>query len=278
MRLFGLLGRPVGHSIGQFVFNRIFTSNWYDSIYIPMDITRENLPRFAKFARECMNGFNITIPHKIEMIRFLDGYDPVVATTQSCNTVMNMEGKLYGYNTDYSGFMKSIGTLKNEIDGKKILIAGTGGIFRSVCTALLSGFRPESVTALSRNPEEAKNRLSSLPFSGKIKISGYEDLSEEYQVIINCSPVGMYPDVMSMPFSELRVLSSETVIDTVYNPYETALIKTGVRNGKRCVTGLDLYIYQALESLMIFTGIASTYSEVRDLVEEAWKSGEFGRN
>ncbi|MCL4438782.1 MAG: hypothetical protein M1616_05410, partial [Candidatus Thermoplasmatota archaeon] len=85
-------------------------------------------------------------------------------------------------------------------------------------------------------------------------------------------------DVLSMPFSELRVLSSETVIDTVYNPYETALIKTGVRNGKRCVTGLDLYIYQALESLMIFTGIASTYSEVRDLVEEAWKSGEFGRN
>jgi shikimate dehydrogenase len=278
MKLFGLVGRPVGHSIGQFVFNRIFASNWYDSIYIPMDITRENLPRFAKFARESMNGFNITIPHKVDMIRLLDGYDPVVTTTQACNTVMNMDGKLYGYNTDYSGFLKSIASLKNEIDGKRILIAGTGGIFRSVCTALFSGFRPESVTALSRNPEEAETRLSSLPWARKIRILGYENLSEEYQVIINCSPVGMYPDVVSMPFTELRVLSSEIVIDTVYNPYETALIKTGVRNGKKCITGLDLYIYQALESLMIFTGIASTYSEVRDLVEEAWKSGEFGKN
>jgi shikimate dehydrogenase len=243
-----------------------------------MNITGENLPRFAKFAREGMKGFNVTIPHKVEIIRLLDGYDPVVATTQSCNTVMNMDGKLYGYNTDYSGFLKSIASLKNAIDGKRILIAGTGGIFRSVCTALFSSFMPESVTALSRNPEEAGIKLSSLPWARKIRILGYENLSEEYQVIINCSPVGMYPDVLSMPFTELRVLSSETVIDTVYNPYETALIKTGSRNGKRCITGIDLYIYLAVDSLMILTGIVSTYCVVRGLVEEAWKSGEFGKN
>ena len=278
MRLYGLVGRPVGHSIGQFVFNRIFSSNGYDSIYIPMDITKENLPRFAQFARGSMAGFNATIPHKVEMIKLLDHYDPVVASTLSCNTVVNRDGNLHGYNTDYSGFLKSIESLKNEINGKRILIAGTGGIFRTVCTALYSAFKPESVTALSRNPEEAKIRLSSLPWLNRIRVLGYDELSEEYQVIINCSPVGMYPDVLSMPFSELRVLSSETVIDTVYNPYETALIKTGSRNRKRCVTGLDLYIYQALESLMILTGISSTYSEVRDLVEEAWRSGEFGKN
>ena len=278
MRLYGLVGRPVGHSIGQFVFNRIFSSNSHDSIYIPMDITRENLQRFAQFARGSMAGFNVTIPHKVEMIELLDHYDPVVASTLSCNTVLNMGGNLHGYNTDYSGFLKSIEHLRNEIDGKRILIAGTGGIFRSVCSALFSGFRPESVTAISRNPEEARIRLAPLPWSTRIRILGHENLSEEYQVIINCSPVGMYPDVLSMPFSELMVLSSETVIDTVYNPYETALIKTGSRNGKRCITGLDLYIYQALESLMILTGIVSTYSEVRGLVEEAWKSGEFGKN
>ncbi|WP_393971166.1 shikimate dehydrogenase [Oxyplasma meridianum] len=278
MKFFGLIGRPVGQSTGQFIFNRIFSSKGYDSIYISMDIAKENLQRFAQFASETMSGFNVTMPHKVDIIKLLDSYDPVVTSTLSCNTVVNSEGNLNGYNTDYSGFLKSIVSLKNEINGKRILIAGTGGIFRSVCTALFSEFRPESVTALSRNPEAAEMKLSSLPWLNRIRISNYENIDEEYHVIINCSPVGMYPDVLSMPFSESMVLRSETVIDTVYNPYETALIKTGARNGKRCITGLDLYIYQAVESLKILTGIASTYSEVRGLVEEAWKSREFGKN
>ncbi|MHB1469956.1 MAG: shikimate dehydrogenase family protein [Thermoplasmataceae archaeon] len=273
-----MVGRPVGHSVGQFVFNRIFSASGYGGIYISMDVTGENLPRLTEFARKGMDGFNVTIPHKVEIMKLLDRYDPVVTATGSCNTVLNEDGLLCGYNTDYSGFVKTIEELRHDIEGKNILIAGTGGIFRSVCMALLTEFHPGRITALSRNPEAAGKKLSDFRGIKRIGIEGYGELDGKYHVLVNCSPAGMHPDVHSMPFSGDLIESSEIIIDTVYNPPETILVKAGLEKGKKCITGLDLYIYQALESLKIFTGIDSTYREVRDLVEEAWKSGEFGRN
>ena len=253
MQLTGLIGRPVTHSWSQTLFNALYESEGIDAIYISIDLTEKNLGRFVKFSRKDFLGYNVTAPHKVSIRRFLDQEDPVSSRTGSVNLVKNNSGELKGFNTDYAGFMSSIKTNGVDFNGKRILIAGTGGTFRTVTDILIHDFSPSGISVQSRNPEKAAKNVPGYAkeFGNEIITAEEAEKRGAFDVFINCTPVGTFPDMEVSPFSDSVISEGATGIDMVYNPPETEFMKQIISRKGKAVGGRDLFISQAVESFRI---------------------------
>ncbi|AGO60691.1 MULTISPECIES: shikimate dehydrogenase family protein [Ferroplasma] len=261
MNFSALIGNPVGHSIGQDIYNSLFMDYGIDSMYIAIDLHRKNLPRFFDLSRGNIEGFNITAPYKEESIQFIDYADKIVSDTGSVNLVKNQGGKLYGYNSDYAGFMML--ARKNNIDfsGKNVIIMGTGGAARTVAYSIMQNYN-SNISIVSRNPGEKK-------IYG-IATTGYNDI-KEYDIIINCTPLGTFPDT-GMPIPENMIHNGITGIDLVYNPSRTPFLKIVEKNGGIPVNGEDMFIGQGIETLKKIYGITVDYEKFYDIFHENLRS------
>ncbi|WP_287954797.1 shikimate dehydrogenase [Acidiplasma sp.] len=260
MNASALIGKPVTHSAGQYIYNKIFKKNNINSIYLSIDLDMENIPVFIRFARENLLGFNVTAPYKEVILKYLDVIDDTASGIGAVNLVKNCSGKLYGYNADYNGFLFSLKHNKIDPNGKKILILGTGGTARMVYYALKSNYKCTVFNA-TRNLENKKNKNF---FDNLI---AYDELMPEYDIIINCTPVGTFPDIKS-PIDGSKIMHKSTAIDMIYNPQKTKFLALAENKGCSTVNGVDLFIGQGLETLKKLYNLSIDYQEFKLLFNE----------
>ena len=235
MRHYGIIGFPLLHSFSAKYFNEKFATEQIDAEYslFPMkELTSERVNELM----DSLDGFNVTLPHKQAIIPFLDRLDETAEVIGAVNVVH----KRIGYNTDCLGFMTSIRPLLRDFD-RKALVLGTGGASKAVCYGLRKlGITP---TLVSRTPKEG--------------MFGYEELNAEimdtHSIIVNCTPLGMYPDIDSCPpIPYTLIFAQHLLFDCVYNPEETLFLRKGKEQGATIQNGIGMLIGQAKEAWKIW--------------------------
>jgi 3-dehydroquinate dehydratase/shikimate dehydrogenase len=205
------------------------------------------LKDFMQVANELpIKGFNVTIPHKQKILRYLDAVDPLARRIGAVNTVWKKAGKWRGTTTDVAGTLRPL-EKKVKLGNARVLVAGSGGAARTAAFALSDvGAR---VTLTGRNLDKVRalaKAVNGTPLS-------HEEASKEYyDVLVHATPLGMYPNVNDAYFPDK--IPADVVFDMVYNPRETALLRNAANQGKVCIDGLQMLIEQAAESFSIWTG------------------------
>ena len=229
MRHFGIIGYPLLHSFSAKYFNEKFAAEKIDAEYSLYPIGIEDLRLKIEDLLISLDGFNVTLPYKQAVIPFLDRLDETAEAIGAVNVVH----KRVGYNTDCLGFIESMRPLVRATD-KQALVLGTGGASKAVCYGLRKlGIIP---TLVSRTPKEG--------------MLGYKDLTErimaEHTVIVNCTPLGMLPDVDSCADIPYEYISARHLLyDCVYNPAETLFLRKGAAQGAMTKNGMDMLYGQA---------------------------------
>lgn len=260
-KLICLIGHPIEHSLSPDIHNYLLNKYNLNMNYVCFDVEKENLKEAVKGLKALgIKGCNVTIPHKVDIIKFLDEVDNNAKLIGAVNTIKNENGKLIGYNTDGVGFVKSIIDKGYKLKNKKILIIGAGGACRSIAIELASNGVKE-IEIRNRSIENAevicnvinkhlktKSKCSSKP----IMKSDLEDID----IIINTTPIGMDKDKDNCPIDENLVIDKKILLcDIVYNPHETKFIAWGKKNKFDVVYGIDMLINQAIHGFYIWTNI-----------------------
>lgn len=230
---YGLIGEKLGHSFSKEIHEKLA-----DYQYNITPLTREEFPEFMK-ARD-FKAINVTIPYKCDVIPYLDEMDSNAKNIGAVNTIVNKEGKLIGHNTDFSGFLYMVEHHKVTIEGKKILVIGNGGASKAVIAVL--------------NHLQAKEIIIIDIVSGPGVITKEEAVKNhtDVEVIINTSPVGMYPNVDQSPIDLTLFPHCKAVLDIIYNPLQTKLTKQASELGMQAVNGLEMLVGQAKYAVEFF--------------------------
>lgn len=258
--VFGVLGDPIGHSLSPAIHNAAFRHLGLNKVLVPFKVPRGELASFFReFEFLNIKGCSVTIPHKEDVIDLLATKENAVRRTGSCNTVVRGEnGGWTGYNTDYRAALDSLEeamgreddpNAPSPLDHKQVLILGAGGVARSI--AFGAARRGASVTITNRNEERATNLAKEVgcraaPWSQRATLV--------VDVIVNCTPVGMHPDVDDTPLPPSAFPRANMVVfDTIYHPENTMLLKLARERGCITRTGVDMFIRQAALQFKLYT-------------------------
>ncbi len=225
-----LIGEHLSHSYSPEIHSYL-----YDYSYALKELKKEELCEF--FQKRDFDGLNVTIPYKNDVIKYLDKISPEAEKIGAVNTVLNENNTLTGYNTDYYGFMEMVKKSGAEVENKSAVVIGSGGASKAVCAAL-SDMGAKSVKVLSHKDNTPE------------KIGKYTDC----HILVNASPVGMYPNNGISPVNLENFKNCEAVLDLIYNPAETKLLQESKRLGKKYINGLYMLVAQAKKAAEIFTG------------------------
>ncbi len=255
-RVYGLLGNPVAHSLSPAMHNAAFQRARLNAVYLSFEA------RTPREMLDCLEplriaGLSVTHPHKEAMLRHLDAVDPLAETIGAVNTVVvRGRGKLFGYNTDYVGVLR---TLQRHValEGARILLVGAGGAARACAFALATAGAFISVTA--RRPGAARELARAV--SGEV-VSRRALRRRRFEAVINCTPVGQAPDVGASPL-RADELNCRVVFDLVYNPLETRLLRLARRRGIRTVPGWQMLVEQGAAQFEIWTGLRAPVAVMR---------------
>ena len=254
----GLIGHPVEHSFSPPMHNAAFEALEMDYAYVAFDVDPLNLKSAIDGAKSLnIKGFNVTIPHKIEVMKHLDEIDEVAALIGAVNTIDFKDMK--GYNTDGIGAVKAIEEV-TSIKNKNVVVAGAGGASRAI-SFYIAKYGADSLTILNRNVEKADNLAKDVSNSNLINEVKSDSMSEinshvtDADILIDTTPVGMHPNVDDEPIVLADNMHDDLVVfDAVYNPNDTVLIKEAVKAGAKPVYGIKMLLYQGAESFRIWTG------------------------
>lgn len=246
MDKYGLIGFPLGHSFSRNYFNQKFTDEKIDATYENFEIaTIDLLPEVLDSNPE-LRGLNVTIPYKEKVISFLDSISPEARAIGAVNVIkVSHEGNrttLKGYNSDVIGFTRSIEPMLESFH-KKALVLGTGGAAKAISFGLKSlGLEPVYVSRYERPGTTQYDKIT-------------PDVVREYNVIVNCTPCGMYPNVEQCPQLPYEALDSHNILyDLIYNPDETLFMKQGKAHGANVKNGIEMLLLQAFASWEFWNG------------------------
>ena len=267
----GLIGHPVEHSFSPPMHNAAFDELGMDYAYVAFDADPANLKSAIEGAKSLnIKGFNVTIPHKIEVMKYLDELDEVARLIGAVNTIdfKNMKG----YNTDGIGAVRAIEEV-TSIKNKNVVIAGAGGASRAI-SFYIAKYGADSLTILNRNVEKAQNLADDVSDSGLISDVGVGSIMEidghvkNADILIDTTPVGMDPHIDDEAIVKAENMHENLVVfDAVYNPNETVLLKEAIKAGAKPVYGIKMLLYQGVESFEIWTGKKAPV----DVMEKALK-------
>lgn len=258
-----LLGSPVKQSLSPIIHNYLFRKYNINNIYTCFDV--ENIESAIKSIKTLnILGCNITIPHKVNVIDYLDFIDDNALLIGAVNTIKNEDNILKGYNTDGEGFVKSIIDKGYLLKNKKVLVIGAGGASRSICVSLAKE-EAQSIKIINRTISKAENLCETINgnFNTECSFSNKDILCkdlEEADIIINTTSIGMDSDLCPIN-TDIRVDKNLLVCDIVYKPHETTFIKWAKDNNLNVIYGIDMLINQAFESFFIWTGIKPDESD-----------------
>ena len=238
---FGLLGAKLGHSLSpqihQEVFRQLGINATYELIEVPAAALAEKVAELQKSYR----GLNVTIPHKVAVMKSLDSIAREAEAIGAVNTVLFESGKAEGFNTDYFGFARLLEHNGLVPRGKNVCVLGTGGASRAILQCL-TDMKAKEITVISRAVENAPEDIRA-----RYAVKTYEDLKNlDGDLLVNCTPVGMFPKIDASPVDDTVMEHFAAAVDIIYNPAETKFMKLARQQGKPAVNGLFMLVAQAV--------------------------------
>ena len=269
---YGVIGYPIGHTMSPFIQKELFSLRGIIADYEKYEIEPKNLTAEFRQTLKNLNGFNITIPHKIGIMSCLDRIDASAAEYGAVNTVCRRDGVYIGYNTDAYGFLKGL-EYSGIILGGKVLVYGVGGAARTIITECLKAGCEVTVGTTTERIAKAETVIKELAEKNKrpIKLIDRESIDKEYDLLINATPVGMYPKTGVSPLPKQQVKLFKSVYDIVYNPVDTELLNIAKEEGKICGGGLSMLVCQAQQAQTIWCGVEFTKQETALVIEKTAK-------
>lgn len=255
---FAVLGESLSHTWSPYIHNSLFLAASRNAVYLPVTIGRDRLASVVDVLRSCFAGFNVTIPYKERILPFLDEVDDAVRACGAVNTVENRDGRLIGHITDGLGMLAAIEQGGVRTQGIRALILGAGGAARVAGYEFLA--RGGEVTFAARDAQKAGRLSVEL---GKTQCDGQARIHvctldsipcASYDILINCTPVGMYPATDASPVTRDVVAQCGAVFDAVYNPRTTKLLGLAKAEGIPSIEGLGMLFQQAVEAQKTWFG------------------------
>jgi shikimate dehydrogenase len=268
-KLFAVLGYPIGHSMSPIMLNDVLSYYEMDAHYHPFKVSPEELETAIRGLKAIgISGFNVTIPHKSAIIPFLDGVDDLALSIGAVNTVVNDNGKLIGYNTDGYGFIKGLEPYISSFSDKKVLVIGAGGAARAIYFTMAK-MKPLEIDITNRTVIKAKELIEACPFESNSKALSLDEAEvhlNEYDVVIQTTMIGMYPEISETPISLRNLNTQALVCDIVYNPLETQFLMEARQKGATVQNGVEMFVYQGALAFEKWTGIFPDVKRMRENV------------
>ena len=276
MKYAGLLGYPLKHSLSPQLHGKLCRYMDEPMEYKLYEIPLEKLPDSVAKLKE-LDGFNVTIPHKLNIKEYLDDLDESAKKHGAVNVISKQNGKYIGYNTDCIGFVRCVEAAGIPIEGKVCVvgIGGAGRMFATECAyrgcQLVFAVRKEKLEQYQNGGEQALRALQQelSVISGKeVKVIASHEINEDFDLLINASPVGMYPHIDALPINREALSRVQAVFDCIYNPRETLLMKAAKEAGCRVCGGMPMLVWQAVAAQEIWYGKRFTQEQVQQVLSE----------
>lgn len=266
MIIYGLIGEKLSHSFSPILHDIIFKNSNIRGKYNLFEVEKSGLKDLVEDLRYLkVRGYNVTIPYKVEILKYIDEISDEAANIGAINTLHFKDGKIIGNNTDYYGFGAVLRRAAVDIKGKSALILGTGGASKAVFYYLKNkGIK--DIVFMSRNPEKAKTVYPDA------EIFSYNDLGGlgNMDIIVNTTPLGMYPYIDKSPVDENTISKFKLAVDLIYNPIQTKFLKLADEMGLKTANGLYMLTSQGIKSQEIWNEMEfkqefyeKVYDEVR---------------
>ena len=279
-RICAVIGNPVAHSLSPAIHNAAFDHLGLDYVYVAFRVEDLRGAMAGVRALENFRGLSVTIPHKIEVLRYVDEVAAEDRAIGSINTVIREDGRLIGLGTDGPGALRALAEGEVEIDGRNVLFLGAGGAARAIAFTLAQRAKPGELTILDINEPMLRGLQADLAASADVPVRA-EPLTEaslaaamaRAEVIVHCTSVGMHPreDASLIPPELFR--AGQAVFDIVYTPLETKLLSQARSRGLKTVSGAEMFLHQAVLQFKHFTGVDAPVAVMRGVLMEqlgAW--------
>jgi len=262
-KLFGVVGKPVYHSVSPCLFNALFARRGFDGVYLFFEV--DDVTEFISVMRRYdIGGFSVTIPHKQAALGAVDEADSLAMKSEAVNTIVGRGDRLLGFNTDIEAAVSSIEeALDDNLRGRKVLLIGAGGAARGIAVGLKE--KGAEITILNRTVSRAQRLAERVG----ARWGGLESIGKlDYEILINSTSVGMKPHEDESPVPRRCLRKGTVVFDAVYTPVWTRLLKEAQGAGAKVVSGLEMFIRQAARQFELWTGRETPLELVREILKE----------
>jgi shikimate dehydrogenase len=272
--LYGVIGDPIHHSKSPIMLNRAFQERGINATYAAFHVRPDQLEQAIAGVRGLgLRGLNVTIPHKVEVMAYLDEVHEGARAAGAVNTIVNDQGRLIGYNTDGIGYVRSLKEeAEPDLGGKTIVVLGAGGAARGILWALAQE-KPKAIVIANRTEEKALELaaafspelgITAIPWSSLQKACAHAD------VIINTTSVGMSPNIAAVPLDCSWLKPNAVASDLIYNPLKTVFLQQAEERGCRIHGGLGMFIYQGAYAFEYWTAKPAPVEVMRETVLESF--------
>jgi 3-dehydroquinate dehydratase / shikimate dehydrogenase len=258
-KIYGVIGYPISKSMGYLIHNRAFREIGSPHIYVSFLV--DNVEKFFIAFKHFFSGLSVTMPAKESIMPMLDNVDPTAQSIGAVNTVVEEDGKWVGYNSDCSGAIAALEAC-TSLNDKNILILGAGGTAKAIGYGIKKNGGKLTIT-YNRNKEKGENLAKEL---GCELIHWRDAGTQSIDILINCTPVGMNPNINESPFLAKGFKKGMVVFDSVYNPLETKLLREAKTAGCQVIPGSELFINQAALQFELFTGQPAPIDTIREVL------------
>lgn len=259
-RKFVILGESLKHSMSPPIHNRLFELSKKTGDYSVLEVSPDKLYEYTDYFKS-LYGYNITIPHKMGIIPLLDELDESARRYNSVNCVHTINGISKGYNTDVYGFLRSLEAGGGSLGGN-VLLLGCGGVGRMMAIESCLADSSLTIAVLEHSLKKAqlvKEDILKIKPNAKVEITTLSNIKGEYDLMINSTPVGMYPKVDACPVDDNVISKCSCIFDAVYNPGKTLLLNKAEQFGKKTIGGMPMLVLQAVVAHEIWDN--ATYNE-----------------
>jgi shikimate dehydrogenase len=272
-KLCAVIGNPIEHSMSPAIHNRAFAELKLDYVYVAFRVEDVGKAIAGMRALENFRGMSVTIPHKVSILPHLDEVADVDRGIGSVNTVVNDGGKLTGYGSDGPGALRALADAGVRVAGKNVTILGSGGAARAIAFTLATKGRPASISLLGVIEDElnALGRDLADKTGAGVTWAMLDDAKlaarlAESQVLIHCTPIGMHPKTRESLVPKALLHRGLAVMDIVYNPLETRLLADAKARGLKTVSGVEMFVNQAVIQFELWTGKKAPVKAMRNVV------------
>ena len=277
-KLCGVIGNPVHHSLSPAIHNAAFRKMGLNFVYLafPVEVIGDAMKGLRALGN--CRGFSVTIPHKLAAMPFLDEVDQTAQHIGAVNTIVVENGKLIGYNTDASGALRALREGGAALSGQRVLMLGSGGAARAIAFGLAGDAQIAGLTILGIDEEERRrlvqdlrSRTTVVVEDGPIQDDSLRSWIPHCRTVIHCTPVGMSPHVEETCVPAAMWRSDLTVMDIVYNPRETRLLKEARAAGCRTIQGIEMFLSQAILQFELWTNQTAPADVMRAVLESRFQ-------
>lgn len=271
MKRFAVIGDPIKHSMSPYMHNDLFQHYQIDARYDRVHIEKGMLETGLELLKkDGLAGFNVTVPHKTDILPFLDELDPLCKEIGAVNTVVNEKEKWIGYNTDGAGYLAGILKVMPELKDKKTLMIGAGGAARAIYFTL-AHHGVETIDIVNRTKVRAEQLKAACPYPVQTAILSAEAAEQqlgEYDLIIQTTSIGMSPEIDDSPLDVTNIKENALISDIIYNPLEPKILQEGKSRGAIVQNGIEMFVYQGALAFEKWLGLMPDTDRMRKNVRK----------